>query len=109
MGKKRDGEDTEMVDDTTAGLDTVERLFGLELESTLKNQEAPEEPEKVTKETVLKLSCHIDNNNNPVSSLADGLDISLVGEMEKFSESLQRNAVYKKTAKVNKLPSYLCV
>lgn len=29
--------------------------------------------------------------------------------MEKFSEALQRNAVFKKTSKVNKLPSYLCI
>jgi ubiquitin carboxyl-terminal hydrolase 14 len=29
--------------------------------------------------------------------------------MEKFSEVLQRNAVFKKTSKINKLPSYLCV
>jgi ubiquitin carboxyl-terminal hydrolase 14 len=29
--------------------------------------------------------------------------------MEKFSEILQRNAVFKKTSKINKLPNYLCV
>lgn len=29
--------------------------------------------------------------------------------MEKFSEVLQRNAIYKKKSLVNKLPSYLCV
>jgi ubiquitin carboxyl-terminal hydrolase 14 len=58
---------------------------------------------------VLKLSCHIDNNNNPINNLSEGLDISMVGEIEKFSETLQRNAIYKKSSKVNKLPSYLCV
>ena len=57
----------------------------------------------------MKLPCHIDNNNNPINSLQEGLDISLCGEMEKFSEALQRNAVYKKTSKINKLPSYLCI
>jgi ubiquitin carboxyl-terminal hydrolase 14 len=55
------------------------------------------------------LSCHIDNNNNPVNDLSEGLNISLVGEMEKYSEELQRNAVFKKTSRINKLPSYLCV
>jgi len=73
-----------MTDDTT-NLDTIERLFGIELESTVKNAECEDEPEEVKKENVLKLSCHIDNNNNPINSLADGLDISLTGEMEKFS------------------------
>lgn len=58
---------------------------------------------------MLKLSCHIDNNNNPVNSLNEGLDISLVGELEKYSETLGRNAIFKKTSRVNKLPSYLCV
>jgi ubiquitin carboxyl-terminal hydrolase 14 len=29
--------------------------------------------------------------------------------LEKFSEVLQRNAIYKKKSLVNKLPSYLCV
>ena len=57
----------------------------------------------------MKLPCHIDNNNNPINSLQEGLDISPCGEMEKFSEALQRNAVYKKTSKINKLPSYLCI
>lgn len=32
-----------------------------------------------------------------------------MGEIEKYSETFQRNAVFKKTSKVNKLPSYLCV
>jgi ubiquitin carboxyl-terminal hydrolase 14 len=58
---------------------------------------------------VLKLSCHIDNNNNPINSLADGIELSMVGDIEKNSEVLGRNAVFKKTSKVNKLPSYLCV
>ena len=35
--------------------------------------------------------------------------ISLEGEQEKFSEVLQRNAIFKKTSKLNKLPSYLCI
>ena len=89
MGKKQDKDgDEEMIDDTISNLDTVERLFGIELESTIKNSECEDEPAEVKKESVLKLSCHIDNNNNPINSLADGLDISLEGEMEKFSQQL---------------------
>jgi ubiquitin carboxyl-terminal hydrolase 14 len=110
LGKKveEDG-DAEMVDDETGQLDTVTRLFEVELESTVANTESEAEPEKTTAEKVLKLSCHIDNNNNPINNLQDGLDISLTGELEKFSEVLQRNAIFKKKSLVSKLPSYLCV
>jgi len=38
--------------------------------------EAPEEPATVQTEKVLRLSCHIDNNNNPINSLSEGLKIS---------------------------------
>ena len=56
------------------------------------NSETEAEPHQVSHENVLKLPCHIDNNNNPINSIQEGLDISLTGELEKFSEVLQRNA-----------------
>lgn len=40
MGKKKDGDDDEMMDDEQAAKDPVERLFGIELESTFKNGES---------------------------------------------------------------------
>lgn len=98
-----------MADDDTTALDPVTRLFEIELESTVKNSETDAEPEVTQTEKVLKLSCHIDNNNNPINNLQDGLDVSLSGDLEKFSEALQRNAIYKKSSLVSKLPSYLCV
>jgi len=98
-----------MVDDETAALDPVTRLFEIDLESTVVNTESDAEPEKTQTEKVLKLSCHIDNNNNPINNIQDGLDVSLTADLEKFSEALQRNAVYKKKSLVSKLPSYLCV
>jgi len=84
-------------------------LFGVELESTIKCAETEAEPEKVVTEHVLKIPCHIDNDNKPIDSLQDGLEISLEGDQEKFSEVLQRNAIFKKQSKLNKLPSYLCI
>lgn len=87
----------------------IEKLFGIELENTIKNKENEEEPEQVNKEQVLRLSCHIDNNNNPINHLTEGLKISLSGDIEKFSPTLDRNAVYHKEAKINKLPSYLTI
>ena len=67
-----------ITDDADAG-DVVEKLFGIELENTTKNTEDPDEPTSATKEQVLRLSCHIDNNNNPISDLSEGLKISLSG------------------------------
>ena len=90
-----DGDDMVM-DDETSALDPVTRLFEIELESTVSNTESEVEPEKTTNEKVLKLSCHIDNNNNPINNIQDGLNISLSSEIEKFSEALQRNAIFKK-------------
>jgi ubiquitin carboxyl-terminal hydrolase 14 len=55
------------------------------------------------------LSCHIDNNNNPINHLAEGLKISLEGDIEKRSPLLGRDCVYFKQSKINKLPSYLTV
>jgi len=80
-------------DDADTG-DLVEKLFSIELENTSKNTEDPDEPPAVLKEQVLRLSCHIDNNNNPISDLTEGLKISLSGQIEKFSERLGRNAIY---------------
>ena len=49
-----------MMDDETALLDPITRLFGIELESKLKNIETEAEPETIMNEHVLKLSCLIE-------------------------------------------------
>ena len=85
------------------GGDLIEKLFGIELENTMKNKETEEEPAQVKKEHVLRLSCHIDNNNNPINHLTEGLKISLNGDIEKHSDFLGRNALYMKESKINKL------
>ena len=110
MAKKKDKDgDAEMAGEGDKPKDPVGDLFGIELESTVKNIESDADAEQTVHESVMKLPCHIDNNNNPINSLQEGLDISLTGELEKFSEALQRNAVFKKTSKVSKLPSYLTI
>ena len=90
-------------DDETGSNDLIEKLFGIELVNTVKNKESEEEPVQTTKEQVIRLSCHIDNNNNPINHLAEGLKISLEGDIEKYSEKLDRNSIWFKQAKVNKL------
>ena len=74
--------------------DLIGNLFEIDLESEVKCLEASEEPATVQSEKVLRLSCHIDNNNNPINSVLEGLKISLGGQVEKFSPSLNRNAIY---------------
>jgi hypothetical protein len=65
--------------------DLIEKLFAVELETTVTNKETDAEPPTTTKESVLKLSCHIDNNNKPIDHLVEGLKISLEGEVQKYS------------------------
>jgi ubiquitin carboxyl-terminal hydrolase 14 len=89
--------------------DMVEKLFSIELVNTVKNKETDAEPVKETSEQVLRLSCHIDNNNNPINHMLEGLKISLEGDIEKYSDILGRNSIYFKQSKINKLPSYLTV
>ena len=74
--------------------DPVGQLFDIELESNISCAETEAEPHKTVSEHVLKIPCHIDNDNKPIDSLQDGLDISLKGEQEMFSEVLQRNAIF---------------
>jgi hypothetical protein len=70
VSKNKDSSgDTNMDDGSGKGHDPVLDLFGLELESKIKNSETDAEPESVVLENVLKLPCHIDNNNNPIDSL----------------------------------------
>jgi ubiquitin carboxyl-terminal hydrolase 14 len=88
----------------------IGNLFEIELETELICAEVPDEPTTVQKEKVLRLSCHIDNNGNPINMLFEGLKISLEGDIEKRSPTLGRDAVYHKKSKINKLVSkYLSI
>ncbi|KAI4868099.1 cysteine proteinase [Hypoxylon rubiginosum] len=59
-----------------------------------------------SKETFLKLNCHIDSTTN---HLRDGIANGLSEKLEKRSEVLGRDAVYTKTSKISRLPKYLTV
>ena len=69
----------------------------------LTNQEAPGETPIETKESALKIACHIDNESNPISYLQDGIKLSLTGSITKHSPSLNRDAVYVKALSISKL------
>ncbi|KAM7205680.1 hypothetical protein V8F33_001006 [Rhypophila sp. PSN 637] len=81
-----------------------------ELSSTLEcdepaAREAGEEPTS-SKESFLKLSCHIDGQTN---HLTDGILKGLSEKIEKKSAVLDRDAVYTKKSKLSRLPKYLTV
>ena len=90
---------------------TVDKLFGLELEERLSCPECAEEPEVVRKDTARKLVCNIQGGTvgENVSHLFEGLKLGLVGSLEKRSQILGRDAVWTKTSSVAKLSPYLCV
>ncbi|KAI1392186.1 cysteine proteinase [Hypoxylon trugodes] len=60
----------------------------------------------VSKDTFIKLNCHIDSSTN---HLRDGIANGLSEKLEKRSEVLGRDAVYTKTSKISRLPKYLTV
>ncbi|KAI0354233.1 cysteine proteinase [Trametes cingulata] len=84
----------------------VEQYMTGELRRVLKCTEAPEEPESVSFEKVLKISCNI---SNAVNYMQQGIMEALDGTIEKHSPSLGREAVYTSTSRMSRLPTYLTV
>ena len=75
---KKPGEDAEMEEE---GVKTnpIERLFQIDLETLTTNKECEDEPPQLSSENAMKLRCYIDNNNNPINNLDEGLEIGLSG------------------------------
>ncbi|OSD06674.1 cysteine proteinase [Trametes coccinea BRFM310] len=84
----------------------VDQFMTGELRRVLKCDEAPDEPESVTYEKVLKISCNI---SNAVNYMQQGIIEALDGKIEKQSPSLGREAVYTSTSRMSRLPTYLTV
>lgn len=91
-----------------------ESVLGLEMEETLVCTETDAEPEQVNTEIVNKLVCYIQNNvsaggaTQNIDHLHEGVKLALEGQFEKNSAVLGRNAIWNKTARIKKLPRYLC-
>lgn len=90
------------------GEDVIGDLFEVELKSKFTNVEEPTETTEQT-ERSLRIACTIDNGAQPINALDEGLKISFEGQVEKNSEILGRNAIWKKESRINRLPKYLCV
>jgi hypothetical protein len=68
----------------------------------LSSPEAPTEEPKVSSENFLELKCNISGTTN---YMMQGLSEGMVQEIEKRSETLGRDAVYKEETKIDRLPS----
>lgn len=84
----------------------VDKYMAGSFETETKSDEAPEEGSQKGSEEFLKLDCHISISTN---YLKDGLTASLEESFDKRSETLGRDAVYKRTKRVTRLPKYLTV
>ncbi|KAJ2315245.1 deubiquitinating enzyme [Coemansia sp. RSA 2705] len=84
----------------------VERHMSGRMVTTWECAEAPDEPPTVRQEMFRKLNCHIDKS---VNYLSQGIKKGLEEVIEKRSETLGRNADYKSTSRIDRLPEYLTV
>ena len=92
--------------------DDLSKYLGIELEETLVCQESDAEPAVTKTEHANKLICNIQGGPGTsavVNHLHEGLKLALEGAVEKHSAVLGRNALWKRVARVSKLPKYICV
>jgi len=87
----------------------IDDLFRFTIKYDYVNQEDPDDEVTTTYEEFRKLGCQIDNQENPVNTLAEGIAAGLTTQVEKFSEKNGRNCIYNKVGKISSLPTYLIV
>jgi ubiquitin carboxyl-terminal hydrolase 14 len=100
------GNELKAVPDGLAGNNTIDALFGGDMQVTQSCPECKEEAEVQSSERFTRLKCFIDNETN---ALHEGLGLGLQEELEKRSAVLGRNAVFKKQHRVASLPKFLVV
>ena len=101
--------ETTLTSKKNKGGNVIEDLFRFNIVFELSNREDETEAKTQTYEVFRKLGCLIDNQANPVNTLAEGIEAGLGEEIEKFSEVNNRNCFYKKQGKIATLPKYLIV
>lgn len=84
----------------------VDQYFSGIFEVEMKCDEASEEPISKSEENFLQLSCFISQD---VRYMQAGLTSRMKETITKFSPSLERDASYTKTSRINRLPSYLTI
>ncbi|GIY67412.1 ubiquitin carboxyl-terminal hydrolase 14 [Caerostris darwini] len=84
----------------------IDQFFGGSFDSTLTCIESEEEPETHLKENFLQLSCFISAD---VKFMLTGLKQRMLETLTKYSTKLDRDAQFKKTSKISRLPTYLTI
>ncbi|XP_048762249.1 ubiquitin carboxyl-terminal hydrolase 14-like [Ostrea edulis] len=84
----------------------IDQYLGGEFQATMKCEEAENEVETKSVEKFYQLSCFIEKD---VKYMQTGLRNRLEEHITKNSPSLGRDAVYKKSNKINRLPGYLAI
>ncbi|GFV97051.1 ubiquitin carboxyl-terminal hydrolase 14 [Trichonephila clavipes] len=84
----------------------IDQFFGGTFDSALKCIESEEEPETHLKENFLQLSCFISAD---VKFMLTGLKQRMQETLTKYSSVLSRDAQFKKTSKISRLPTYLTI
>jgi ubiquitin carboxyl-terminal hydrolase 14 len=93
----------------TAGQD-LDNLLNVELEQSLQCIESEQEPITVKREKCNKIVCNIVGGGaNNTDHLRDGIKVNFEGTTEKYSNILQRDALWSTRQKISQLPKYLCV
>jgi len=84
----------------------INALFGIEMSVDLKCIETDAEPIKHSSEIYLRLQCNITAD---IATLEQGIKLGLEADVEKNSEVLGRNCIWKQTRSIHKLPKYLAI
>lgn len=90
----------------------IDSLFGIEMDVETTCKESSDEAIVHQKEGHRKLVANIEGGAGKtvqINHLHEGIMHGLVGELEKRSDVLGRNAVWSRTSRVSRLPKYLAV
>lgn len=119
-------------EDLNGAVNVIDAVFGLKMEETLTCDElttattdgdkdametdanALVEPPVITYDLHRKLVCNIQGGSDATSQvnvthLAEGIQLSMTGKLEKYSDALGRNAQWTRSQKIARLPPYLTV
>lgn len=89
----------------------LDSFLGVQIEESMTCDETDAEPPVQLRSRALKLVCNIQGGplSTPVDFLQQGLKLALEGSVEKHSDILGRNAIWRKRQKVASVPKYLCI
>mmetsp|Transcript_17776 Transcript_17776/g.38722 ORF Transcript_17776/g.38722 Transcript_17776/m.38722 type:complete len:552 (+) Transcript_17776:288-1943(+) len=103
--------------DLMGASNVVDALFGIKMKETLTCDEVPDgkEPPVVSYDLHRKLVCNIQGGGTAagsttnVSHIAEGIQLALLGDIEKHSDVLNRNAKWTRTQRIARLPPIVTV